>query len=119
MLRTLGSTFILVIANEVKAGSSPQVIPVNSTKPVFAECNLKYDSPNNAPKDGAQPTEGYFRMKQTYGGSLVLSGYSKYLPKSETAYALKVHLLPIDEYHDCSSSGALDTKNSANDIDIL
>ena len=62
-----------------------------------------------------QPTEGFLRLKQSYGKPLTMTGYAKYLPASEK-FAVRFNELPTDEFHDCSSTGAIDKLNSAGDL---
>ena len=50
---------------------------------------------------------------------MVITGYSKYLPKSGEAYAVKVHQMATDQFHDCSSTGAADKINTASDLELL
>ena len=84
-------------------------------KTIYAQCQLEYDSPNNAPKNGSEATEGFFRLRHVEGYPLTISGYAKYLPASEN-FVFKVNYFPTDEFHDCSSTGGNDKLNPASDL---
>ena len=115
MFATMGGVITALITEEARAAAPQQIW---STRPVFAECRLQHDSLSSAASE-MQPTEGYIRLKQNYGGPVLLSGYSKYLPPTEEAFAIRVHELPTDEFHDCSSTGGQDKFNTARDLDLL
>ena len=113
MFATACGVISVLLSSTVSAKNAARL---NTTRPVFAECRLEHDSIHNAPGTDRQPTEGYFRLKQTLGGPLLIHGYSKYLPKAEEAFALKVHEMASDQFHDCSSAGAADKINTASDL---
>ena len=46
-----------------------------------------------------------------------MTGYGKYLPEGSTSeFRIAVNDLPIDEFHDCASSGSADVQNTAADL---
>lgn len=46
-----------------------------------------------------------------------MTGYGKYLPEgSSSEFRIAVNDLPIDEFHDCASSGSADVQNTAADL---
>ena len=92
-----------------------------NARAVYAQCKLTHDSMNNAPTKSTEGTQGFLRIKQTYGRPVLVTGYGKYLPETEssqtpTEFRIAVNDLPIDDFYDCASSGASDKMNTAADL---
>ena len=99
-----------VSANAVQT-SSCSLGGAGNARAVYAQCKLQHDSMNNAPKKSTEATQGFLRIKQTYGRPLLVTGYGKYLPEAlgtASGFRIAVNDLPVDEFHDCASSGATD-----------
>ena len=95
---------------------------------VYAQCNLKHDSMNNSPTKNTEATQGFLRIKQTYGRPLLVTGYGKYMLSEDSdnnqlevgkGFRIAVNDLPIDEFQDCASSGGSDKMNTAADLERI
>ena len=92
----------------------------SNKRPVFAQCKLQHDSTHNAPDSEGHATEGFLRLRQSYGQPLLITGYSKYLPTSHSQkFAITVNELPHDEFYDCTSTGGFDKVNTAEDLTVI
>ena len=105
MFNILGSGLVGVVLTEQINAKHPQLM-LNQTRPIFAECKLSHDSVNSETRDAAEKAEGYLRLKQTFGGPLLVTGYAKHLPVSDKPYTIRVNELATDEFNDCTSTGA-------------
>lgn len=76
---------------------------------------------SNPPAEGGEslPTEGFLRFKQIYGKPVKVSGFAKYLPASSEKFHIRVHEFAMDDFKDCTSTGAIDSTNPAGDLAIL
>lgn len=77
----------------------------------------------NPPEKPTEGTQGFLRIKQTFGRPVLVTGYGKYLPVGDGAagkeFKIAVNDLPIDEFHDCASSGSADVANPATDLERI